>query len=246
MSRWHIFPLTLILSLAFTYTGVEESLWMALAHPDFQINLFLNTLEIWGLIYYAYHLHFRKNRSMGQALWRTLLLFYLLQLLRAVIIEYEPEDYTELWSIVIPFGTILIFAFNYFYHLRKQMDQVKQSAVLPEPSHSPLWLETTSGKVQIDPSNILYADLQPNYLELITPDKTFKGFLSLKKLEEELRPYSTFFRLNKQSLCHAQAVQSYRSLKDGRLEVTLSTGEIRVVSKNKASSFKKWIAKDSP
>ena len=245
MSRWHIFPLTLILSLAFTYTGVEESLWLALAHPDFQINLFLNTLEIGGLIYYAYHLHFRKNRHIGQALWRTLLLFYLLQLLRAVIIEYEPEDYTELWSIVLPFGTILICAFNYFYYLRKQMDQVQQGKLPPESIHSPLWLETTSGKVQIDPAHILYADLLPNYLELTTSDKTYKSFLSLKKLEEELSSYSAFFRLNKQSLCHAQAVQSYQSLKDGRLEVTLSTGEIRVVSKNKASSFKRWITKDS-
>ena len=245
MSRWHIFPLTLILSLAFTYTGVEENLWLALTHPDFQINLFLNTLEIWGLIYYAHYLHVKKNKTFWQALWRSLLLFYLIQFLRAVIIEYEPEDYTELWSIVIPFGTILIFTFNYFYHLRKQMNQVQQSKLPPELIHSPLWLETTSGKVQLAPNEILYADLLPNYLELITPDKTYKSFLSLKKLEEELSPYSSFFRLNKQSLCHAQAVQSYQSLKDGRLEVTLSTGEIRVVSKNKASSFKKWITKDS-
>ena len=241
MPHWHIFPLSLILALAFTYTGVEVSLWVALSHPDFLVNLFLNMLEIYGIVHFTYRQYYRQNRSFRQVIWRSLLLLYLIEFLRIPIFEYEPEDFTELWSIVIPFGTILVFTFNYFYHLLKQMEQTHVKLPSSPVRSFSFWLETLNGKVQLDPSTILYADLCPSYVKLVTFEESYKSFTSLKRIEEEISPHVPIFRLNKQTLCHAQAIQSFRSLKDGRLEVSLPTGETRLVSKNKASSFKRWL-----
>ena len=50
-----------------------------------------------------------------------------------------------------------------------------------------------------------------------------------------------FFRLNKQYMATYDAIVSYRSLKDGRLEVSLLDQELCYVSKNKAATLKQWL-----
>ena len=242
MSRRHILPLSLIIALAFTYTGVELSLWKALQHPIFLLNFFLNSLEVGTLIYFTHRLYVRKSYTFNAAVWRSLGMFYSIELLRYFLFDYEAEDYVELYSIVLPFGTLLLLALNYFYRLtypfiegKSELDEGEEKAHF--------WIETSGGQVQFQAQDIVYAQLRAHYLELITPKGRHKCFISLKKLEELLPQKEAFFRLNKQSLCHFKAVRAYKSLKDGRLEIQLDVGAKPLVSKNKASAFKKWIAK---
>ena len=242
LSKDHIPPLSFILSLAFTYTGESESLFFVFTHPVFLLNLLLNTIEVMLIGYFSYWLHFGKKFSFLQAIWRSLSLFLSLQLLRMVIIDYEPEDYIETYSIVLPFGTLVLLALNYFYFLHaRQLDNVS-----PEERHSDraesFWLDTSSGQICIHPADIQFAHLSLHHLKIYTHREIYHSFISLKKLEGKLLQHPHFFRLNKQCLCHVQAIQHYKSMKDGRIEVHTLDQHSFMVSKNKASAFKKWIA----
>ena len=121
----------------------------------------------------------------------------LIELFRLLIFDYEPEDYVELYSITLPFGTILLVAFNYFYALHARSPQEKAETL---PSNKPedtsqFWIETSGGQVQFLPQEILFARLEPNYLTLTTQKGEYKCFISLKKLEELLESCRALFSL---------------------------------------------------
>ena len=65
---------------------------------------------------------------------------------------------------------------------------------------------------------------------------------SLDKTEQELDP-ATFFRANRQTILHIDAVDQFESYFGGKLAVRLKTDtkEKIIVSQAKSAAFKNWI-----
>lgn len=238
ITKWHIIWSSLLLTFAFTYAGVDESLWESFTDLAFNFNFLINFVQIYFLIWLSYYLHFVKKVSVLSALLIVFGTFLFLQLLQVWIIDYEEDDFTELYSITLPFGSVCLLAFNLYYHLLKKVGKNKTTEI---EKINPLWLDTISGRVKIDENEMLYAFLTETYLEINLEESVHKTFQSLKQLEDLLADRSRFFRLNKKYLSRRDAILSYKSLSDGRLEITLPNDKKCIVSKNKASSFKKWL-----
>lgn len=238
ISKRHIFWVSLVLTFLFTYAGVEISIWESFTYLAFNINFILNFVQIYFLIGLTYYLHFTKEFVLWKSIVIVLVVFYLLQLLQVSIIDYEVDDYTELYSITLPFGSLIILIFNFYYNLiNKRSNTSFLNGNMPEP----LWLDTSAGRVKLFANAIKYAYLTDVHLEIHTESNLLKTFYSLKQLQELLDNENSFFRLNKQFLCQKNAISTFKPLSDGRLELTLFNNEKCTVSKNKASSFKKWL-----
>ncbi|MET2986189.1 LytTR family DNA-binding domain-containing protein [Aureibaculum conchae] len=237
ISKRHIIWATLVLTFLFTYAGVKESIWESFTDIGFNINFILNFVQIYLLIRLTYYLHFTKKSVLWKSIAISLGVFYLLQLLQVNIIDYEADDYTELYSITLPFGSLILLIFNFYYNLINK----KSNSLLDDNTPEPIWLDTSTGRVKLFANTIKYAYLTDVYLEIHTESNLLKTFYSLKQLEELLSNENSFFRLNKQYLCQKNAISTFKPLSDGRLELTLFNNEKCIVSKNKASSFKKWI-----
>ena len=238
LSRKHIFWTSIVIGMLFTYTGVEEPFFQVIGHLDFIITFIVNSIQAFLLIYLIYWLHLNKKIGIWLAILISLGLFYCIEFIAYQLSAYEQEDITELLTNTLPFGSLIILAFNFYYHLiRKQ----QKSQIQVKETKAVIWLDTISGRVQLMENTILYAFLTDTNLEINTKDATHKTFYSLKQLEDLLVEKAQFFRLNKQFLSRRDAILSYKSLSDGRIEISLSNERSCIVSKNKASSFKKWL-----
>lgn len=243
-SKQHIWIVAILISLAFTYAGVDESLVVCLTELDFLLNLVINTC--FGLFYFhiSHTLHFKKRFPLQKAVIIVLSAFYLSEFIQFSIFDYDAVDVVEFYSITLPFGSIIILVVNVIYSLiAKQGQEQSQSPTLqihPFPEHI-MWVDSSRGRIRLAEHNILFASLTDTHLEIQTCETKINVFYSLKRLSEMLQQKHEFFRLNKKCLCSRQSISSYRTLSDGRLEVVLRTGKKSVVSKNKASSLKKWL-----
>ena len=243
LSKRHVFWLTLPLTLIFTYAGVEEGLLEVFQHLDFNINFVFNGIQIYYLIYFAYFLSFKKKYSFPIVLSLVTIVFLLLQMLQVALFNYDDEEYTELYSITLPFGLLVIIAVVGFYSLYKNIveeepREIKGATVNQVKS---FWIQTSQGKKAFEYEEFQYACLISSLLRVKFKEQEIKTHISLKKLEELLSPDVVYFRLNKQFLSAKSGIRAFKSLKDGRLVVELIDGEEAFVSKNKAASFRKWI-----
>lgn len=81
-----------------------------------------------------------------------------------------------------------------------------------------------------------------NYLVTFSGDKYVVDFVTLEEVEELLDP-KVFYRANRQSIVHIDAIQSIKPLENQKLTLTLKAPikMIQDVSREKAPSFKKWF-----
>ena len=97
--------------------------------------------------------------------------------------------------------------------------------------------------VAVPLSRIAYFEVEDKLVALVTVDAgRFEVDRRLADLEAEL-PASDFFRLNRQYLVHARAVQRFRPFFKGRLVVDLqpaARAEV-VVSQENAARFRSWM-----
>jgi DNA-binding LytR/AlgR family response regulator len=97
--------------------------------------------------------------------------------------------------------------------------------------------------VAVPLSRVAYFEVEDKLVALVTVDDgRFEVDRRLADLEEEL-PASDFFRLNRQYLVHARAVQRFRPYFKGRLVVDLvpaARAEV-VVSQENAARFRTWM-----
>jgi DNA-binding LytR/AlgR family response regulator len=97
--------------------------------------------------------------------------------------------------------------------------------------------------VAVSLSRVAYFEVEDKLVALVTVDQArFAVDRALSELEGELSA-SDFFRLNRQYLVHARAVQRFRPYFKGRLVVDLAPparGEV-VVSQENAARFRAWM-----
>lgn len=143
----------------------------------------------------------------------------------------------------------------YFYQRFRQADAALQalssSSVAPLPatstpaaSNTPVIIATKgSRQIPVPVEEIAYCFLQNDIYYLKTYDD--QQLMSNETLDElaNLLPASQFFRINRQILANAKACASFRSIANGKLEVTLQPGmsEPATVSQKKAAAFKNWL-----
>lgn len=88
----------------------------------------------------------------------------------------------------------------------------------------------------LDPEQILYADTADRHSFLYTAEGVYETPLRLYELEERLG--GEFFRASKSSLINFDHIRSLRPDLGGRLRVTLSNGEVLLVSRQYAAYIK--------
>lgn len=91
----------------------------------------------------------------------------------------------------------------------------------------------------LDPAQILYADTTDRRSFLYTKDGVYETPLRLYELEEQLS--GDFFRASKSSLINFDQIRSLRPDLGGRMRVTLSNGEVLVVSRQYAVTIKQKL-----
>ncbi len=97
--------------------------------------------------------------------------------------------------------------------------------------------------VPVEANDVAYFVMKDGVLRLVTKNNdSFLMNQKLEDLESQLDPFQ-FFRLNRQFLVHAQSVKKVHNYFNGKLKVELEpTIESEVlVSRLKASEFKKWL-----
>jgi len=83
-----------------------------------------------------------------------------------------------------------------------------------------------------------------NYLHTFNGDKYILDYVTLEEVEELLDP-QLFYRTNRQSIVHINAIQSIRPHENQKLTLTLKAPlKMQLdISREKAPSFKKWFEK---
>ena len=250
LSKMHIIPGSLIFGLLFTYAGVEVPLWEVFFHVDFLIWFNINIVIVFGLWNLVYFLQFKKDLNLIFNIFLSILALVLWEFSASILFEYEPEDFTELFSITLPFGSALLVAFNIFYHLLKKLYHTQNNSETlnistPTSSNSNdqenIWVNTLMGKTKIQEKEIRYVQLTEVGIAIKTNKDIIIGFNSLKSFEDLLVNQSQFFRLNKQYLSSKLGIISFKSLSDGRIQIRLIDDEKCLVSKNKAAAFRQWF-----
>lgn len=81
-----------------------------------------------------------------------------------------------------------------------------------------------------------------NYLYTFSGDKYILDFTTLEEIEELLDP-NLFYRANRQSIVHIDAIQSVKPHENQKLTLTLkSPAKMEIdISREKAPAFKKWF-----
>lgn len=92
----------------------------------------------------------------------------------------------------------------------------------------------------LDPDQVLYADTVDRRSFLYTAEGVYETPLRLWELEERLG--GEFFRASKSSIINFDHIRSLRPELGGRLRVTLSNGEVLVVSRQYAAYIKQKLS----
>lgn len=97
-----------------------------------------------------------------------------------------------------------------------------------------IYVETSNGMAKIALHNIVYAEVDKNYITLHTLDGDYRFKKTLKGLEEELD--DRFFRANRSYLVNLRYIKKTR-----RTDVELSTGDIIPLARDKYEDINKAI-----
>ena len=145
----------------------------------------------------------------------------------------------------------------YFYQGFRQAERELEGLRTRAPESVPLSssASTASSNIQVIIANkgarqvpvaideLAYCFLQDDIYYLKTFDE--QQLMAAQTLDElgAILPGSQFFRINRQILASAKACASFRSIANGKLEVTLSPAmpEAAIISQKKAAAFKVWL-----
>jgi len=124
--------------------------------------------------------------------------------------------------------------------LRAFAGQLRSAAA---PARQRLLVHSGDEYVAVPLPRVAYFEVEDKLVALVTVDGVRHSVdRSLAELEEDLSP-SDFFRLNRQYLVHARAVQRFRPYFKGRLVVDLlpaARAEV-LVSQENAARFRAWM-----
>lgn len=143
----------------------------------------------------------------------------------------------------------------YFYQRFRQLEQELSSHKIHPPSPVKVEPQTSSAgvpliiaskgarQVPVPTDEIAYCFLQNEIYYLKTFDE--QQLMATQTLDElaTILPSNQFFRINRQILANARACASFRSIANGKLEVTLlpPLPEAVIISQKKAAAFKQWL-----
>lgn len=237
--EYHVIILTIVVTHIFTYANVDLPFLEVIQHEDYIVNLVLNGLQIYLLFKLSYFLAYKKQKSFLFSTIIGLLVFALVTAGSAYFLDYEPEDYTEMYTMTIPFGAIILIGVNLFYYYHKQLKSKNSTPSLDERY---FWIKTSSGRKKLFPSKFRYAMLDGGILKVFMEDGQIYSDISLSNLEESFEEIDGVLRFNRQSIGKKVAITSLKSKEDGRLELGLFDGAKILVSKNNAASMKKKLS----
>lgn len=165
--------------------------------------------------------------------------------------------YLEYRVVLFYIGMMNAFYLGYYFYQRFRQMELQLAAnnivlppALPVASTSPaitnnviILANKGNRQIPVPAEDIAYAFLQDDIYYLKTFDD--QQFMANETLDElaAILPTSQFFRINRQILANARACASFRSIANGKLEVSLQPGlaEPVTVSQKKAAVFKAWL-----
>lgn len=92
----------------------------------------------------------------------------------------------------------------------------------------------------LNPADVVYIDTADKRIFIYTPKDIYETQLRLYELEEQLPP-SDFFRANKSCIVGIRHIRSVKADIDGRLLLTMDSGDKLWVSRQYAADFRKKI-----
>ena len=185
-NKTHIIPFSLLFTIIFTYAGVEYPIWVVHTHLDYNINFVVNFLTIYWIFRFVYYLNFRKSGGLVFNILISLLVLVLEEIASSILFEYDQEDFTEMYSITLPFGSLLLIVINVYYQLVKQNlipensptnpSQEQLPKILPIEEHL-IWLDAAKGKEKVREVDIQFAHLQTQRISHQMQRAVHYGFL---------------------------------------------------------------------
>jgi hypothetical protein len=136
--------------------------------------------------------------------------------------------------------------FYFFRHLQTLQQAQKSPAeeVDPRPAYAQsLLAQKGSNQVLIKVQDIAYVYLKGDvYFLKTTGHQQYIINSNLDEMASKLNP-KQFFRINRKYLAHIQACAAYKSIENGKLELSLSppSPEQVIVSQKSAAAFREWI-----
>lgn len=179
---------------------------------------------------------------------------FLLQLYNRTLLIPEWKLFPKtVWSVDLPLTLLFGLCFNFLYYhwwTQQQPPTTEHSATESQQNNGTdanivqsISVKKGRKTIVIPTDEIAYAFRveEFNYLLAKNGEKYLLD-VSLNTLEQQLNPLY-FFRLNRQLLAHRTTIQSFETLPNRHLTITLQpelNGNASV-NKNKAASFKKWM-----
>ena len=116
------------------------------------------------------------------------------------------------------------------------------SRVISKSSRVTIIGQKGTQKIPVSPEDISLVQLKSGLLYLVlTNGDQLLMTENLDAVERKL-PETDFFRVNRQVILNRKACQSYKSVKNGKIEVEISADEDPVVvSQKRAADFRSWI-----
>lgn len=120
----------------------------------------------------------------------------------------------------------------------RSMQVLRQAAA--EPPAGPLFVQTATKVVPLDPADILWVEAEGNYSALHTATATYLTRQYLSTLEERLAPHG-FLRIHRSTLVALHALEYLEPTDDGTYRASLRNGAQLRVSRTYVSSIKELI-----
>ncbi|MEE3405370.1 MAG: LytTR family DNA-binding domain-containing protein [Acutalibacteraceae bacterium] len=123
---------------------------------------------------------------------------------------------------------------------RELSDEVRRLLAAAEFSENKLTGVKDSQIFILRYNDIIYIDTADKHIFIYTSDDVYETQIRLYELERQL-PASDFFRANKSCIVGIMHIRSIRADIDGRLLLTMDTGDKLWVSRQYAADFRKKI-----
>ena len=239
---------TLVVSVLMVHIGSSNSIVDRISNDwEYFKTLGFSLVVGFGAIFFIYYISLKihQNVFLNNFLLATIvgsIASILTYFYFTYILEYEIEGSTLL-TVDIPlifficFLTLIVFRRN-----KGDTTPLKDSLSAVETKIQGFRANST---VLIDTEELAYIRREHgiNYVFLKNSEK-FRTELSMRELEIKLGPHH-FFRLNRQTLTSKSTVKKYEVIEGRKLKVLLKTENTTVfvkVSKEKSTSFKKWLS----
>ena len=92
----------------------------------------------------------------------------------------------------------------------------------------------------LSPDSIYYIESVDDRVFAYTKDQVYTLQLKLYELEERL-PTRSFFRISKSTILNIAYIHSLKSLFNGKMQVTLKSGEHLIITRSYVSTFKEKL-----